>query len=83
MAAQKQVDAAAVPVRPPVRPPARPVRPPAAIAADPAGGDIYVPRVLRTSAALGWRLLVVVAALYVIGTVTGYLAALVVPVRLL
>jgi predicted PurR-regulated permease PerM len=38
--------------------------------------------VLRTSAALGWRLLVVVAALYVIGTVAGYLAAIVVPVAI-
>jgi putative heme transporter len=39
-----------------------------------------VPRVLRVTAALGWRLLVVVAALYVIGTVASYLAAVVVPV---
>ena len=39
-------------------------------------------RVLRTSAALGWRFLVVVAALYVIGTVAGYLAAVVVPVAI-
>jgi predicted PurR-regulated permease PerM len=82
MATQKRVDAADVPVRATARPPARPVRPPAAITADPAGGDVYVPRVLRTSAALGWRLLVVVAALYVIGTVAGYLAAVVVPVAI-
>ena len=39
-----------------------------------------VPRVLRVSAALGWRLLVVVAALYVIGVVASYLAPVVVPV---
>ena len=39
-----------------------------------------VPRILRVTAALGWRLLVVVAALYVIGTVASYLAAVVIPV---
>jgi predicted PurR-regulated permease PerM len=39
-----------------------------------------VPRTLRVTAALGWRLLVVVAALYVIGVVASYLAAVVVPV---
>ena len=39
-----------------------------------------VPRVLRVTAALGWRLLVVVAALYVIGTVASYMAAVVVPI---
>jgi predicted PurR-regulated permease PerM len=41
-----------------------------------------VPRVLRVSAALGWRLLVVVAALYVIAQVVGYLTAVVVPVAI-
>ena len=41
-----------------------------------------VPRGLRISAAIGWRLLVVVAALYVVGTVVGYLAAVVVPVAI-
>jgi putative heme transporter len=41
-----------------------------------------VPRLLRVSAALGWRLLVVVAALYVIGTAVAYLAAVVVPVAI-
>ncbi len=41
-----------------------------------------VPRVLRIGSALGWRLLVVVAALYVIGQVVGYLAAIVVPVAI-
>jgi predicted PurR-regulated permease PerM len=39
-----------------------------------------VPRVLQVTAALGWRLLVVVAALYVLGIVAFYLAAIVVPV---
>jgi putative heme transporter len=47
-----------------------------------AGGDVYVPTALRTSAALGWRFLVVVAALYVIGMAAGYLAAVVVPVAI-
>lgn len=41
-----------------------------------------VPRVLRVSAALGWRLLVIVAALYVIGTVAGYLASVVIPIAI-
>jgi predicted PurR-regulated permease PerM len=41
-----------------------------------------VPWALQVSAALSWRLLVVVAALYVIGTVVGYLAAVVVPVAI-
>jgi predicted PurR-regulated permease PerM len=41
-----------------------------------------VPWTLQVSAALSWRLLVVVAALYVIGTVVGYLAAVVVPVAI-
>lgn len=44
--------------------------------------DRQVPRLLRVSAALGWRLLVVVAALYVIGSVVTYLAAVVVPVAI-
>jgi putative heme transporter len=42
----------------------------------------FVPRTLRISAALGWRLLVVAAALAVIGTVVAYLAAIVVPVAI-
>lgn len=42
--------------------------------------DAPVPRVLRVAAALGWRLLVVVAAVYVLGVVAGRLAAVVVPV---
>ena len=41
-----------------------------------------VPRILRVTAAIGWRFLVVVAALYVVGTVTGYLAGIVVPVAI-
>jgi predicted PurR-regulated permease PerM len=47
------------------------------------GGDdvpLPVPRVLRVAAALGWRLLVVVAALAVLGVVAGRLAGIVVPV---
>jgi predicted PurR-regulated permease PerM len=66
---------------------ARPPRP------RPAGEDLtrsappddvraLVPRTLLISAALGWRLLVVVAALAVIGTIVAYLAALVVPVAI-
>jgi predicted PurR-regulated permease PerM len=39
-----------------------------------------VPRVLRVTAALGWRLLVVIAAIYVLGIVVSRLAAVVVPV---
>lgn len=41
-----------------------------------------VPRVLRVSAAVGACLLVVAAALYVIGIVVAYLAAIVVPVAI-
>jgi putative heme transporter len=44
--------------------------------------DVHVPRVLRVSAALGWRLLVVVAALYVIGLAISYVATVVVPVAI-
>jgi putative heme transporter len=40
-----------------------------------------VPRVLQVAAALGWRLLVV-AALYVLGIIASYLAAVVVPVAI-
>jgi putative heme transporter len=48
------------------------------------GDDIpeLIPRVLRVSAAMGWRLLVVVAALYVIGQAVSYLTAVVVPVAI-
>ncbi|MET9630447.1 AI-2E family transporter [Lentzea sp. NPDC006480] len=41
-----------------------------------------VPSVLRVSAALGWRFLVVVASLYVIGVIFSRLAALVVPLAI-
>jgi predicted PurR-regulated permease PerM len=41
---------------------------------------LLVPRALRVTAALGWRLLVVVAAVYVLGIIAGRLAAVVVPV---
>ncbi|QFZ23887.1 AI-2E family transporter [Saccharothrix syringae] len=39
-----------------------------------------VPRLLRVSAALSWRFVAVVAALYVVATVVGYLATIVIPV---
>ncbi|GAA3236779.1 AI-2E family transporter [Pseudonocardia petroleophila] len=41
-----------------------------------------VPRTLRVTAALGWRALVVVAALYVVGQVLATLASVVVPVAI-
>jgi predicted PurR-regulated permease PerM len=41
-----------------------------------------VPRPLRVGAALGWRLLVVAAALYVIGTAFSYLAEVVIPIAI-
>jgi predicted PurR-regulated permease PerM len=41
-----------------------------------------IPRPLRVAAALGWRGLVVVAALYVIGTAFGYLAEVVIPLAI-
>lgn len=41
-----------------------------------------VPSALRVSAALGWRFLVVVASLYVIGVIFGRLASLVVPLAI-
>src|SRR5512133_2475358 len=40
---------------------------------------VVVPRVLRVTAALGWRSLVVVAALYVLGQAASYVAAVVIP----
>jgi len=48
------------------------------------GDDVrlLVPRVLRVAAALGWRLLVVIAAVYVLGVVVSRLAAVVVPVAI-
>ncbi len=39
-----------------------------------------MPRLLRVSAALSWRFVAVVAALYVVATVVGYLATIVIPV---
>jgi predicted PurR-regulated permease PerM len=45
-------------------------------------GRAVVPRSLRVSAAVGWRLLVVAATLSVIGIVVGYLAPVVVPVAI-
>jgi predicted PurR-regulated permease PerM len=41
-----------------------------------------VPRSLRLTAAFAWRLVVIAAALYVIGTVVGYLSTVVVPVAI-
>jgi len=38
-----------------------------------------VPRLLRVSAALSWRFVAVVAALYVVGEVVGYLTTIVIP----
>ena len=55
-------------------------RVPAAVPAGAGDVSVAVPRLLRVTAALGWRLLVVVAALYVIGVVASYLAAVVVPI---
>jgi predicted PurR-regulated permease PerM len=49
---------------------------------DPDDVRVLIPRVLRVSGAIGWRLLVVAAALYVIGQVVAYLAAIVVPVAI-
>ena len=82
MATHKQQDGVGTrsPITPlPVPVPVPPRRLPSA---DQAAGEVYVPRVLRSSAAVGWRFLVVVAALYVVGVVAGYLAAVVVPVAI-
>jgi predicted PurR-regulated permease PerM len=46
------------------------------------GDASAVPAALRVSAALGWRFLVVVAALYVVGVIFSRLAALVVPLAI-
>jgi putative heme transporter len=72
--------AQAAPVPPPRTPPRRVIS-----TAPPRRDDdipALVPRVLRVSAAMGWRLLVVVAALYVISQAVAYLAAVVVPVAI-
>ena len=73
---------------PAARPPGRVPRPAGLMTSRPRGtqGDpvddvrSLVPRVLRVTAALGWRLLVVIAAIYVLGIVVSRLAAVVVPV---
>jgi predicted PurR-regulated permease PerM len=44
--------------------------------------QVLVPKGLRVSAAIGWRLLVVVAALLVVGYIAAYLASVVVPVAI-
>ena len=74
--------ASSAPPGPPLRPPKTRVR--SVVRTRRADDDVpdVVPRVLRVSAALGWRLLVVVAALYVIGYVVSYVAAVVVPVAI-
>lgn len=41
-----------------------------------------VPRMLRVSAALSWRFVAVIAALYVITTVVGFLATILIPVAI-
>ncbi|GAA4556199.1 AI-2E family transporter [Pseudonocardia xishanensis] len=43
---------------------------------------VLVPRLLRVSGAIGWRLVAVAAALWVLGQVVTYLAAIVVPVAI-
>jgi predicted PurR-regulated permease PerM len=48
----------------------------------PADVQDLVPKGLRVSAAMGWRLLVVVAALLVVGYTVSYLASVVVPVAI-
>ncbi|MGQ0574190.1 MAG: AI-2E family transporter [Pseudonocardia sp.] len=76
--------------RPPVMPPDPPQAPIpvpprlSAAAPRPRVPDVtpLVPRALRVSAALGWRILVVAAALYVVSVVVGYLAAVVVPIAI-
>ncbi len=74
------------PVTPPTVPPTA-MRPPqtrvlSGARSRRADDPVAVPRVLQVSAALGWRLLVVVAALYVIGWAVAYVAVVVVPVAI-
>jgi predicted PurR-regulated permease PerM len=57
----------------------RPPRPPVS---SPEDVQVLVPKGLRVSAAIGWRLLVVVAALLVVGYIASYLASVVVPVAI-
>ncbi|MEV6713676.1 AI-2E family transporter [Lentzea sp. NPDC051208] len=49
---------------------------------DPSPTRNTIPSALRVSAALGWRFLVVVASLYVVGVIFGRLASLVVPLAI-
>ncbi|MDX8052766.1 AI-2E family transporter [Lentzea sp. BCCO 10_0798] len=49
---------------------------------DPSPTRNPIPSALRVSAALGWRFLVVVASLYVVGVIFGRLASLVVPLAI-
>jgi predicted PurR-regulated permease PerM len=44
--------------------------------------ETHVPRSLRIAAAFAWRLVVIAAALYVIGRVVGYLGSVVVPIAI-
>lgn len=44
--------------------------------------EAHVPRSLRVAAAFAWRLVIIAAALYVIGTVVGFLGSVVVPVAI-
>jgi predicted PurR-regulated permease PerM len=62
--------------------PTRPPRPRRSPVSSPADVQVLVPKGLRVSAAIGWRLLVVVAALLVVGYLTAYLASVVVPVAI-
>ncbi|NIJ14355.1 putative PurR-regulated permease PerM [Saccharomonospora amisosensis] len=54
----------------------------ASVVAEGADVTAAVPKGLRVSAALAWRFLVVIAALYVIGWVVGYLSVAVIPVAI-
>ncbi|MGE0295489.1 MAG: AI-2E family transporter [Pseudonocardia sp.] len=80
-AAQRRAGAAMAPAPEPLLPdtaetPPTPPTPP------PVDVTEHVPRALRLAAALGWRVLVVAAALYVLGVVVAYLAPVVVPVAI-
>ncbi|MGD9526307.1 MAG: hypothetical protein AB7V44_05920, partial [Pseudonocardia sp.] len=73
-AAQRRAGAAMAPAPEPLLPDTAETPPPPPLA------DVteHVPRALRLAAALGWRVLVVAAALYVLGVVVAYLAPVVV-----
>jgi putative heme transporter len=64
------------------RGPGRPVRPSRPQVSSSEDVQTLVPKGLRVSAAIGWRLLVVVAALVVVGYAVSYLASVVVPVAI-